>query len=123
IDVQEVDPRRSVRGLAGRYFSPAETAALLALPPAEHVAAFYRCWTRKEAYIKACGTGLALPLDDFDVAFEPGRAPALLRSTIGPDEPRRWVFAELPRPDGFEAALAVEGGGWRPIVRDADPVV
>jgi 4'-phosphopantetheinyl transferase len=113
IDLEHVRRDRDVIGLAGRFFSPAEAAALKALPADHRVAAFYKCWTRKEAYIKACGTGLAMRLDSFEVSFEPGVPAALLRSARGADEPHRWKLVELAVSPGFEAALAVEGDDWR----------
>jgi 4'-phosphopantetheinyl transferase len=116
IDLERVRADRDVVGIAGHFFSAAEAAALKALPAHQRVAAFYRCWTRKEAYIKACGTGLAMRLDSFDVAFEPGVPAALLESARGADELRRWRLVELPVGPGFEAALAVEGDGWRLVM-------
>jgi 4'-phosphopantetheinyl transferase len=113
VDLELVGRDRDFAGIARHFFSPNEVAALTALPERERRAAFYRCWTRKEAYIKACGTGLAMRLDDFDVALAPGVPAALLRSARGAGEPARWRFADLQAGRAFEAALAVEGGGWR----------
>lgn len=120
VDVEEAGRGRDVVGIAGSFFSPAEVAALKAVPDAERVAAFYRCWTRKEAYIKACGTGLAMRLDSFDVSLEPDACDALLRSERGVDEPRRWKLVDLPVDGGFTAALAVEGHDWRLVTRTLD---
>ncbi len=113
VDLEDVRRDRDVVGIADHFFSPAEAASLKALPAHDRVAAFYRCWTRKEAYIKACGTGLAMRLDSFDVSLEPGAPPALLRSARGADEPQRWKLVEPAADDGFAAALAVEGDDWR----------
>lgn len=109
VDLERMRADRDLVGLAGRCFAPGERALLRALPAGERLHAFYRCWTRKEAYMKATGAGLALPLDSFEVAFAPSAPPALLASARGPDEPRRWRFAELDAGDGFAAAIAVEG--------------
>jgi 4'-phosphopantetheinyl transferase len=113
IDVEEVRRDRDLVGIAGRFFSPAEAAALKALPAHHREAGFYRCWTRKEAYMKACGEGMAMRLDSFDVLFEPDAPAALLRSERGVDEPRRWQIVELAAGAGFAAALAVEGDDWQ----------
>ncbi len=111
IDVEAVRPERADEQLARRFFSPREVAALLALPEAERGAAFFACWTRKEAYIKARGDGLSIPLDAFDVSLAPGEACALLRASG--DDPARWALRALDTGPGYAAALAVEGHGWR----------
>jgi 4'-phosphopantetheinyl transferase len=112
VDVERVRPDRDLERIATRFFSAAEVAALLALPRAERAGAFYRCWTRKEAYIKALGDGLAIPLDSFDVAFAPGATAALLASRLDSAEARRWSMAALEPGPGYAGAMVVEGDGW-----------
>src|SRR5436190_2114622 len=63
--------------IAARFFSLPEQAMLRAFAPAERVAAFFRCWTRKEAFIKLLGAGLSFPLDEFDVSLAPDAAELL----------------------------------------------
>jgi 4'-phosphopantetheinyl transferase len=109
VDVEAVR-ERDLLGLARTYFAPAEQAVLASLAGPERAAAFYRCWTRKEAYLKACGMGLGLRLDSFEVTLAPGDAPALRRSERAPGEVERWSFADPPAPPGFAAAVAVDGG-------------
>jgi 4'-phosphopantetheinyl transferase len=105
---------REVRGedIAERFFSVHERTVLRALPAAAKHQAFLNCWTRKEAYIKAHGEGLSLPLDQFDVSLAPGEPAALLATRGDPREAQRWSLRALdPGPD-YVAALAVEGQGW-----------
>lgn len=99
--------------IASRFFSPAEVAALRALPDAEKTRAFFNCWTRKEAYIKAHGLGLSLPLEGFDVSLAPGQPAALLGTRHDPAQAARWSLRALSPADGYAAALAAEGHGWR----------
>lgn len=100
-------------GVAERFFSPSEVAALRSLAPEAQKRAFFDCWTRKEAYIKARGEGLSLPLDSFDVSVAPDEPAALLRTRDDAGEASRWTLHELSPGPGYAAALAVEGGDWR----------
>jgi 4'-phosphopantetheinyl transferase len=113
VDVERVSARVECEEIAGRFFSPREVARLRALPEALREAAFFDCWTRKEAYIKARGEGLSLPLDGFDVSLAPGEPAALLANRLDPAEVSRWSLRELRPWPGFAAAVAVEGRGWR----------
>ena len=99
--------------LAERFFSPREVAALRSLPAALRREAFFHCWTRKEAYIKAHGMGLSLPLDQFDVTLHPDEPAALLATRPDPTEAQRWSMRSLLPADGYVGALAVEGHSWR----------
>jgi len=112
VDVEEIRPDTSVIEIAERFFSENERRSLAGVPQALQRDAFFDCWTRKEAYIKAKGDGLSLPLDQFDVAFGPGRAARLLATRPDRTEAARWRLQELDVADGYKAALAVEGSGW-----------
>ena len=104
--------------VAERFFSPVERAALRALPPPLRLAAFYACWTRKEAFVKALGDGLALPLDAFDVSLAPD-GPAALLAGRGPAAGLdRWELRALDAGPGYAAALVIEGSGCRVVLRD-----
>jgi len=86
--------------VAELYFSHAENWMLRDHPQYERQAAFYRCWTCKEAFVKAIATGLATPLHAFDVSFMFNEPPRLLRLEGIPEEPARWTFWQFqPRPD------------------------
>ncbi|MEP6570243.1 MAG: 4'-phosphopantetheinyl transferase superfamily protein [Acidobacteriota bacterium] len=99
--------------IAERFFSPSEIHVLKGLPANLRKQAFFDCWTRKEAYIKARGEGLSMSLDEFDVSLQPGEAAALLRNHKEPAEVRRWSMQSLNVPAGFVAALVVEGHDWK----------
>jgi 4'-phosphopantetheinyl transferase len=99
--------------LAERFFSPREVAALRSLPAELRREAFFHCWTRKEAYIKANGQGLSLPLDQFDVSLHPGEPAALLATQHDPAQAQRWSLVSLAPAEGYVGALAVEGHSWR----------
>ncbi len=112
IDVELIRPWRPVEQLAERFFSRRELDTLRALPADLRTHAFFLCWTRKEAYIKARGEGLALPLNQFQVSLIPGEPAALLSDERDPLEVHRWSLQELMPGPGYVAALAVEGHGW-----------
>jgi len=112
IDLEFIREDLEVDQVAGRFFSQREIATLRALPAGLRRYAFFLCWTRKEAYIKARGEGLSLPLDQFDVSLIPGEPAVLLRTQPDPDEALRWSLRELSIGPGYASALAVEGHGW-----------
>jgi 4'-phosphopantetheinyl transferase len=109
VDLEHLRPEMATEQIALRFFSPREMEALRAVPPQARKEAFFHCWTRKEAYLKATGTGLATALDRFDVSLAPGEPAALLGNRDDPREARRWSLWELAPGPGFVGALAVEG--------------
>lgn len=117
LDVEHMRPRIVDWRLAECFFSPREVATLRALAPPAQATAFLRCWTRKEAYLKARGDGLTVALDSFDVTLAPGERPALLANRHEPCEVTRWSFHDLAVPPGYLAALVVAGSGWRLVNR------
>jgi 4'-phosphopantetheinyl transferase len=103
----------AVLEIAQRFFSEAERTGLAALPAAAREESFFICWTRKEAYIKARGDGLSLPLDSFDVSFRATDAARLLATRPDPGEASRWTVRDLPLGTGYHAAVAAAGSGWQ----------
>lgn len=118
VDIEWIRRDRDPFESLGSFFSAAERAVLETLEAGARVEACYACWTRKEAYLKARGDGLAIPLDAFDVSCAPGE-PARLLATRGPAaDGRRWTILDLGPIEGFAGAAAVEGAGvqtrrWR----------
>src|SRR5688500_16137464 len=113
VDVERVRSDFKYEGIAKRFFSVNEVAILRTIPTEKKLEAFYNCWTRKEAYIKAHGRGLSLPLDGFDVSFAPGEPPRLLMTKNEPQEHALWTFLDLNPGIGYVGALAVKGIGCR----------
>lgn len=109
LDIEQMREDFDSLTLAERFFSPSEVAALRELPPEQQTGAFFNCWTRKEAYIKALGEGLSHPLSGFSVSLAPGEPAALLSTDDNPQEASRWSLVELSPGHGYVAALAVEG--------------
>lgn len=113
IDVERVRPLADADAIVSRFFSAREGASWHRLPEEERPAAFFRGWTRKEAYIKAVGDGLALPLDRFDVPLGPEEGQQELCIAGDPAEALRWALVAFTPAAGYPAALAVEGWDWR----------
>ena len=112
IDIEYMPSNSNYDELARHSFSAHEQATLSALPQTLKQQAFFNCWTRKEAYIKARGKGLSLPLDLFDVSLRPGEPAILLASREVPQETIRWSLQEFLPASDYAGAVAVEGSGW-----------
>lgn len=112
VDVERIRAERATLAVARRFFAPTEAAAVTAAPPAERALTFFRCWTRKEAYVKARGEGLSLPLDRFEVPLEPNATGALTVARDDHAEVMRWGLRELVPAPHHLGALVVEGQGW-----------
>ena len=112
VDIERIRDNLDCDVLAERYFSSAEQKALSVLPLSERCSGFFHCWTRKEAYIKAHGAGLSLPLDSFDVSIVRGEQSALLATRLDAGEAGRWSLREVDAGEGYAAALCVRGRGW-----------
>jgi 4'-phosphopantetheinyl transferase len=105
VDVERLDPRVDVDGLAERCFSPAEQAALRQVAGERRLRAFFDGWTRKEAFVKAVGTGLSHDLASFTVALTPGRPAELLC-----EHRDAWRLVSLDAGAQHAAALVVPRG-------------
>jgi 4'-phosphopantetheinyl transferase len=112
VDIELIKPEFAGMDVAKKFFSPHEVEQLITMPAPLRTSAFFRCWTFKEAFIKAKGRGLSIPLDSFDVSLAPRLGTALLLSRDDPRDVDRWHIRELSIQDGYAAAVAVEGYPW-----------
>jgi len=103
-------------GIANHYFAASEVATLRALPPERHRERFFEYWTLKEAYIKARGAGLSLPLDQFGFHLEPGQAPRISFDPRMGDQPEAWQFVQLRPSERHQAAVALKRARGLPLV-------
>jgi 4'-phosphopantetheinyl transferase len=106
VDVEHIQSQLDTWKLAERFFSARERAALETLSGEELQSAFFRCWSRKEAYIKARGEGLSLPLSQFDVSIAPHESHALLATRPDGSEAERWVVHDVATKGQYAAACA-----------------
>jgi len=106
-DVERRDPTFPSEDIARAFFAPGEVRALETLDRSQQVEAFFNCWTRKEAYIKARGYGVSLPLDSFAVSLAPGEPPALLSGCDG------WSVKSFEPVPGFQGAVVAQGTEWQ----------
>lgn len=113
VDLERIRSSDDLAAVARRFFARDEVAALADIDPALFEQAFFACWTRKEALLKAFGAGLSLPLDGFCVSLDPREPARLISTAFRPAEVRRWSLVDIdlgaPLKQDFRAALAVEG--------------
>jgi 4'-phosphopantetheinyl transferase len=114
VDVEAHRDDLDIDDLAARFFAAPERAALARAPAPARARAFFACWTRKEAVLKAMGHGLGWPLDAVEVTVGEGREPAVVH------EPGRWTLRDLPIAAGYAGAVAVRGAGV-PIAVEREP--
>jgi len=118
IDVERIRLDMAYEEIVAQFFSAREIAMLRALPVEMRAEAFFYGWTRKEAYIKAKGYGLSLPLDRFTVSLDPTAA-ELLDVADDPRDRERWLLHSLIPGAGYAAALAVNEPGATMLYCDA----
>lgn len=110
VDVEHIRQELDADSLAARFFSSSEQKELAGYAEAQQQQAFFRGWTRKEAFLKANGAGLSLPLQNFDVSLAPGDLNCLLATRPEASEASRWSLRDVPAGEGYAAALCVQGG-------------
>ncbi len=108
VDIEQIRPLDELESVARQFFCAGEISDLMSLPPESRVPAFFRCWTRKEAYVKAIGDGLSMRLDAFQVTLLPQDPPRLASADRVHDN-RAWVLHHLDPAPGYVGALAYQG--------------
>lgn len=121
IDIEHIRDDLAWEKLARRYFSPLEVEAFEAQPEASRLRTFFVCWTRKEAVLKAIGTGLGGGLASFDVSVDPDAPPKLLANRWNGRFHGDWSMHQLEPGDGYVATLVTERGGAVTRCWDVDP--
>jgi 4'-phosphopantetheinyl transferase len=113
IDLEPIRPEFAGEDIAERHFSVQELEEWYRLAPGLRTEAFFLCWTRKEAYVKARGEGLQIPLASFSVTLTPGQ-PEELQSS----DSAKWHLRSFQPAPGYAAAIVVEGKDWRLLQLD-----
>jgi 4'-phosphopantetheinyl transferase len=108
VDIELIRPLPGAAAIAERFFSQLERSLLFDLPLSQREVAFFLCWTRKEACLKALGAGLAHPLDAFSVSLDPG-APARVLEAQTTEIGSGWPLHDLSRLPEYAAAIVVNG--------------
>jgi 4'-phosphopantetheinyl transferase len=113
IDLEYIRPDFADTQIVERFFSKQEAVKFLSLPKKIQKEAFFTCWTRKEAYLKATGKGITLGMNQFEVSLVPGEPAKFLSINNNPKETPSFCFEDLNMGSDYKAALAVEGFGWK----------
>jgi 4'-phosphopantetheinyl transferase len=108
VDVEEIRPIDDLPTIAETYFTRAECSFLFQHPPADRMQAFFRCWTRKEACIKAVGKGLSIALNSFDTLIDSGQVGRFIARALDSSDAASWWLADLRIPRNYMAAVAIE---------------
>lgn len=106
VDVEAIDPNIELDKLMKRFFHPREAEGILELPNSLQVQAFFKCWSQKEAIIKAIGQGLSIPLDDFQVEVDPRKSDKLIFIKEKWTSRTNWYLHDLQSFDAYQTALA-----------------
>ncbi len=113
VDVERIEPVRDMDGVAARFFSAREKATIDSLPEFRKAEAFFNCWTRKEAYLKATGEGISDSLPAVEVTLAPGDPPRLLGIAGDTQPAAQWTFSSVDPAPGFVGALAIRARGLK----------
>jgi 4'-phosphopantetheinyl transferase len=112
VDIEETGGAAAIDGLVETVLSPRERQAFMTLAGEDRHAAFFRCWTQKEAYLKATGDGLHFPLHDVEVRFTDPEESGLARIAGDAEMAARWLLQTMEPRAGYTGALAIRGRAW-----------
>lgn len=118
VDIELIESSVASDEVARRFFSPNEIAALEALPQSSRLTGFFTCWARKEAYIKARGMGLSIPLDSFDVSSIRDEMVTPLETGNSSSYISNWKIEDLNIDPRYAAAVAAAGRDWSVALRN-----
>jgi 4'-phosphopantetheinyl transferase len=106
VDIEQIRALQEIEQVAGRFFCHEEARQLMSLSSSDRNPAFFHCWTRKEAYVKAVGDGLSMPLDSFRVTLMPGDPMEFIHIGNDPKTARQWTLHNFDHIPGYAAAMA-----------------
>jgi 4'-phosphopantetheinyl transferase len=113
VDIEQHSDKTDIKNISESFFNPSEAKALRALPSDIQRDAFCQCWTRKEAYMKAHGSGLSHGLDKFEISVSPFEQPRLLEDILYPEEVSRWNLIDFKPSPNYSGALAIDASDFR----------
>ena len=125
VDVENTGRRGGTVEVAERFFSASEAEALGGLPPDEQRGRFFDLWTLKEAYVKARGWGLSIPLDRFSFHLEPAKPIRICFDSPLEDDPDAWQFAQYAPTSLHKIAVAIRresGPDYRIVMKPTVPL-
>ncbi|MCF7811020.1 4'-phosphopantetheinyl transferase superfamily protein [bacterium] len=118
IDVEKIRSSRNFLGIARRFFSIDEFTALKSLNAEMQQEAFYKCWTRKEAYLKAIGKGIRLPINDFTVSLSPDMPASILKIYNEKEDASEWKLIDIKTSPDYITSLAIKDHSYRIIQKE-----
>jgi 4'-phosphopantetheinyl transferase len=118
IDLEYLKEMPDAREIAKGFFSKDETHELDKVSEKNLELAFFNCWTRKEAFIKAVGEGLSYPLADFTVTLIPGDEPEIIWIKKNPEEINDWSMINIEVKENYISSLAIKSKGVRIIYKE-----
>jgi 4'-phosphopantetheinyl transferase len=118
VDIERMKPFAEVADVPPSIFSPRELTEFRTLSPDDQQASFFNAWTRKEAFVKATGSGFSMSVKEVEVTFAPGQEARLVRLNGSEDAAAQWTLRDLPAPDGFKATVAVSGRVGRVLLEE-----